>query len=155
MLLSPQRRASRRRLWVGGGVAVVVLAVAAGAGAWAFSGVHLVLDASELGRVELAPFAGSHVRMRARGADGRVIPLLVSHGRLTPRVQVPSGERISLSVVVRRPGWEDWALGRTRRDTLTVQTPVVRVVERWVTVPHGARASVRFDTPVDLVSLAG
>src|SRR5690242_7111402 len=108
----PQRVSSRRRVpkrrshrgrWIG--VAVVSVAVAAAAAVGAFSGVRLVADASALGRVELEPFAGSLVSVDARGADGRSVPLVVSHGRLTPRGQVASGERISVSVVVRRPGW--------------------------------------------------
>jgi peptidoglycan hydrolase-like protein with peptidoglycan-binding domain len=142
-----------RSLWIA--VVVGLVAVAGAAAVWALSGVRLVEDASALGRVELQPFAGSLVRVRALGSDGRAIPLLVSHGRLVPRVQVPSGERISLSVVVRRAGWERWALGATRRETLTVQTPVPNVVNRWLTVPRGARAEVRFVEPVDRVSVAG
>ena len=129
---------------------------AAGAGVvWAFSGARLVADGLALGRVELQPFAGSLVRVRAEGADGRAIPLVVSHGRLTPRAQVAAGERISLTVVVRRPGWERWALGADRRETLTVRTPVAKVVNRWLTVARGARPKVRFDTPIDRVSVAG
>jgi len=133
----------------------VVLVVAAAAVVRVFSGARLVADASALGRVELQPFAGSLVRVHARGADGRAIPLVASHGRLTPRAQVEPGERISLSIVVRRPGWESWALGKTRRETLTVKTPVATVVSPWVTAAPGARAVVRFDTPVDRVSVAG
>src|SRR5439155_11112586 len=149
----PRRRASRRLLWTG--LAVVVLATAGTAAVWAFSGARLVPDASALGRVELQPFAGSLVSVRARAAEGRTIPLVVSHGRLTPRVPVGSGEQISLSITVRRPGWESWALGDVRRETLTVRTPVAEVVNRWVTVAHGTRARVRFTAAVDRVSLPG
>src|SRR5262249_1257701 len=63
--------------------------------------------------------------------------------------------KISISIVVRRPGWESWALGKTRRETLTVKTPVAKVVNPWVTVGPDARANVRFDRPVDRVSVAG
>jgi hypothetical protein len=149
----PRRRAHRGR-WVG--LALVLAAAAAFAVVvWAFSGARLVPDAAALGRVELEPFAGSLELVRASGADGRAIPLVVSHGRLTPRVKVAPGERISLSVVVRRPKWESWALGSTRSETLTVRTPVASVVNRWVTVPRGTRASVRFDRRVDSVSIPG
>jgi peptidoglycan hydrolase-like protein with peptidoglycan-binding domain len=122
---------------------------------WAYSGARVTSDASALGRVALEPFAGSLVSVRARGADGRAIPLVVSHGRLTPRTRVASGERISISVVVRRPGWESWALGSERHETLTVQTPVAKVANRWVHVTHGARAEVRFDRPVERASVEG
>jgi peptidoglycan hydrolase-like protein with peptidoglycan-binding domain len=122
---------------------------------WAFSGVRLVEDSSALGRVELQPFAGSLVSVRAEGVDGRVIPLGVSHGRVTPRMQVAPGTRIVLSVVVRRPSWESWALGRTRRKTLTVVTPTAKVARRWVTVAPDRRAEVQFDTELDRVSVTG
>jgi hypothetical protein len=117
--------------------------------------VSLVADASALGRVELQPFAGSIVSVHAQGADGRAVPLVVSRGRLTPRTRVAPGERISVSVVVRRPGWASWALGAERRETLTVRTPVADLESRWVTVARGARAQVRFDKAVDRVSVAG
>jgi peptidoglycan hydrolase-like protein with peptidoglycan-binding domain len=138
--------------WVA--LALCLCLLAAGVLVWAFSGARVVTDSTALGRVELEPFAGSLVSVRAHGADGRPVPVFVSHGRITPRTRVGSGERISVSVVVRRPGWESWALGAERRETLSVQTPVAKVVDRWVT-GQGARTAVRFDAPVDRVSVAG
>jgi peptidoglycan hydrolase-like protein with peptidoglycan-binding domain len=147
-------RELRTTRWVA--LAAVVVALTAGALAvWAFSGVQLVADSSTLGRVELQMFAGSLVSVQARSSDGQGIPLVVSHGRLTPRTRVAPGERISLAVVVRRPGWASWALGSQRRETLTVRAPVAHVLNRWPTVAHGARLQVRYDTAVDRVSLAG
>jgi peptidoglycan hydrolase-like protein with peptidoglycan-binding domain len=128
---------------------------AAAAVVWAFSGVRLVADGAALGRVDLQPFAGSLVSARARGSGGKPIPLVNSNGRLTPGVPVASGERISITVVVRRPGWESWALGADRRATLTVTTPVAKVADRWVTAAPEKRATVHFDTPVDRVSVPG
>src|SRR5262245_19734076 len=150
----PARRRSHRGHWIGLGV-VVLVAIAGAAAVWAFSGVSLVADASALGRVELQPFAGSIVSVHARGADGRPVALVLSHGRLTPRRQVAPGEQISVAVVVRRPGWASGALGAERRETLTVRTPVADLESRWVTVPRGGQAQVRFDTPVNRVSVAG
>jgi hypothetical protein len=149
----PPRRRSRRWPWIG--LAVVLGAVAGAAAVWSFSGARLVADAAALGRVELQPFAGSLVSVHAQGPDGRAIPLVVSHGRLTPRVPVAPGERISIAVVVRRPGWASWALGKTRRETLTVHTPAAKIASRWVTVALNGLAQVRFDAPVDRVSVAG
>jgi peptidoglycan hydrolase-like protein with peptidoglycan-binding domain len=80
--------------------------------------------------------------------------VVVSHGRLIPRTQVAPGARISVSVVVRRPGWAGWALGRERRETLSVRAPVARVASRWPTVDRG-RVRLRFDAPVDRVSVPG
>ena len=149
----PPRKRSHRGRWIG--LAVVVLVpVATAAVVWAFSGARLVSDRSALGRVELQPFAGRLVSVRARAANGRVIPLTVSHGRITPRRKIAPGERITLSVVVRRPGWASWALGDERRETLTVEAPTAHVANRWVTVARGGHAQVQFDMPVDRVSVA-
>jgi peptidoglycan hydrolase-like protein with peptidoglycan-binding domain len=149
----PRRKRSFRALWIALAVLVVLAAGAAGA-VYAFSGVTLTGDASALGRVHLQLFAGALRTIRATGADGRSIPLVVSHGRLTPRTPVAPGERISIAVVVRRPGWASWALGQERRETLTVETPVAGVANRWVTAAGGT-ALVHFDTPVDRVSVSG
>ena len=151
--MRPHRKTIRIGRWFGIGVAVV--AVAGAVLVWVFSNVRLVADGAALARVELQPFAGSLVSVQARGADGRAVPIAISHGRLTPRVQVAAGERISISVVVRRPGWESWALGTTRHQTLTVRSPVATITNRWPTVARGAPVRVRFDTPVDRVSVAG
>src|SRR6476646_2453617 len=139
--------------WFGLGVAVV--AIAGAVLVWLFSNVRLAADGAALARVELQPFAGSLVSLQVRGADGRAVPVFVSHGRLTPREQVAAGERISISVVVRRPGWESWALGATRHQTLTVRSPVAKISNRWLTVARGAPVRVRFDVPVDRVSVVG
>jgi peptidoglycan hydrolase-like protein with peptidoglycan-binding domain/lipoprotein-anchoring transpeptidase ErfK/SrfK len=131
-----------------------VLAAAAAGAVYAFSGVTLAADAAAIGRVDLQLFAGSVESVHATGPDGRAIPLVVSHGRLTPREPVAPGERISVAVVVRRPGWASWALGKERRETLTVETPVAGRASPWVTA-KGGKATVRYDTPVDRVSVAG
>jgi peptidoglycan hydrolase-like protein with peptidoglycan-binding domain len=135
--------------------AVALVAIGVAVVVWSFSGAALVTDGSALGRVELQPFAGSLVSVEARTADGRAVPLVVSHGRLLPRTRVAPGQRISVSVVVRRPGWESWALGAERRESLSVRTPVATVANRWITVRRGAHVRVRFDMPVDRVSVAG
>ncbi len=149
----PPRKRSHRGRWISLAVVVGVV-VAAAAVVWAFSGASLATDRSALGRVDLQPFAGRLVSVDARAANGRVIPLTVLNGRITPRRRISPGERITLSVVVRRPGWAGWALGAERRETLTVKAPAAHVASRWVTVARDGHAQVRFDAPIDRVSLA-
>jgi peptidoglycan hydrolase-like protein with peptidoglycan-binding domain len=139
---------------LGIGLAAIVVVAGIALAVWSRSGVRLVGDPAALARLEVEQFGGSVVSVRAAGSDGRAIPLVSVHGRLTPSVPVPSGERIAVSVVVRRPGWESWALGRTRHETLTVRTPTTRIADRWVT-PRSGRATLQFSDPVDHVSVAG
>jgi len=135
---------------------VLVCAIAVvGAGVIWWSGVTLSTDPSALARLELQPLAGSVRSLTAYAPDGRAVPVARSHGRLTPRVLVQSGEDVRIDVVVRRPSWLGWLLGHTRRETLSVTTPVAAVVDRWPTLARGAPLELRFTTRVDRVQVAG
>ncbi len=118
----------------------------------AWSGAKLVADATALARVDVEPFGGTLVSARASGPDGRMIPLTTRGGRLTPRVQLTPGERVSVEVVVRRPGWLAWALGRELRTRLTLRAPVAHLSGRWLTVRRGSVVRIRFDQPVSVVA---
>jgi L,D-transpeptidase-like protein/putative peptidoglycan binding protein len=130
-----------------------VLAGFAGA-VYAWSGATLAGDRSALARLDLQPFAGSVARVAA-SADGRPVPLEVRDGRLTPARALAPGERVSISLLVRRPGWSSWALGKTRHVSLSVRAPVAHVRQRWLTVRPGAPVRVGFDTAVSRVTVGG
>jgi hypothetical protein len=144
-------RRSRRGVWIAFAL-VLVFAGAFAAAVALRSGASLVGDSSALARVRLQLFAGRIASVRAFAPDGTAIPLLVSHGRLTPREQLAPGESISVRVVVRRPGWSAWALGAERHERLTVQTPVAHILDRW---PTGSPPLIRFDMPVSAVAVDG
>jgi hypothetical protein len=110
--------------------------------------VTLSGDEAALASIHLQTLAGSLESARATTPAGRPVPLAVHDGRLTPKVRVTPGERISVDVVVRRPGVLSWALGDTRREHLTITTPVVRPTSRWLSVRHGAPVTLAFDGPV-------
>jgi len=112
----------------------------------------MIADATALARVEVQPLGGTLVSASASGPDGRTIPLSVRDGRLTPRVQLTPGERVSLKAVVRRPGWLGWALGRTLHERMTLRAPVAQVSDRWLTVRRGSLVRVQFDQPVRVVA---
>ncbi|MGH2935814.1 MAG: L,D-transpeptidase [Gaiellaceae bacterium] len=133
-------------------LASVVMVVGLFAAAVLFwSGATLAGDPVALARVDVQPFGGTLVSARAFASDGRRIPLEVAGGRLTPRGHVLPGERVTVDVVVRRPGWLGWALGKERHERLTLYAPVAKVSSAWLTVPHGAPVRVRFDQPVSVV----
>ena len=148
------RRRSRRRIWIA--LACVALCAAGAAAAvYLLSGATLAGDPSALARVRLQPFAGSLAEVRAFAPDGTAVPITVRKGRLTPSRPLGPGERVSVSILVRRPSWSRWALGATRRERLTVRTPVAQVRRRWLTVAPGGAPTIRFDTPVSVISLDG
>src|SRR5256714_3579151 len=144
------RRPRHRALW--GLAAVIALALASMAAVWAWSGATLAADATALARVDVQRFGGRVERARAFGPAGRVIPVSVRGGRLTPRARLAPGERVSVEVVVRRPGWLAWALGNESRERLALRTPVAHVRERWLTVPGRSSVRVQFDQPVSVVA---
>ncbi len=128
----------------------VVLAAAATfvTGVLVWSGVSLAGDSTALARVEIEPFGGSLVSVGVLGPGGRRLPVVVRQGSLTPQTPLTPGERVSIDVVVRRPGWFAWALGSERHVRRTVSVPVAHVRERWLTVRPGSPVRVSFDRPV-------
>jgi hypothetical protein len=129
------------------------VAAALAAATYLLSGATLAKDGSALARVRLQPLAGSLAGVVATTPNGKRIQLAVAGGRLVPRTRLEPGEKVTVAVVVRRPSWSAWALGKERHERLTVRTPVADVVERWLNVPPGQRPVVRFDTPVSTVAI--
>jgi peptidoglycan hydrolase-like protein with peptidoglycan-binding domain len=158
MAISPpssRRSPARRPLLWGLLAALVVLALAFVAALVEWSGASLNGDPAALARLKAQPLAGSIESARAFGPSGRPIPLAVHDGRLTPDTKLAPGERVSVDVVVKRPSWLAWALGKQRRETLILRAPVAHVSERWLTVPAGSAVKVGFDQPVSSVVVNG
>src|SRR3954470_1870807 len=148
----PSRRQRRRRRWLVALALVVLALLALAAAVLHWSGATLASDPVALARVDVQPFGGKLVRATAFGPGGRRIPIAVEGGRLTPGVRLDQGERVSVDVVVRRPGWSAWALGHERRERLSLRTPTAHITDRWLTSPPGSTLRVRFDTPVSAVA---
>jgi peptidoglycan hydrolase-like protein with peptidoglycan-binding domain len=134
---------------------LVAVCVGVAATVYFLSGASLSTDQAALAHVRLQQFAGSLESVRASAPDGSAVPLEVQGGLLVPRAKLEPGEVITVSVVVRRPGWSSWALGKERHERLTIRTPVAHVRQQWLTVASGRRPEVRFDQPVSAVSLGG
>jgi hypothetical protein len=145
-------RGAKRRALLGFGAALAIAVLGLVTAVLEWSGASLAGDATALARVSVQPFGGTLVRASAFGAGGRAIPLAVHAGRLTPRTRLSPGERVSVDVVVRRPGWLAWAFGRERRERLTLRAPVAHLTERWLTVRAGSSVRLDFDRPVSAVA---
>ena len=144
------------RVWllIGVIVAVVVCAVL-GAALLAWPHARLAAEGQALARVELPGFAGHVTAVEASSASEGEVPLQLRGGELWPRRAVDAGERLTVVVTVRRPGWAGWLVGHVERRTFAVVTPSARLLGRWLQVNEGAPVTVAFDRPVALVSLRG
>ena len=146
----------RVRVWVMVVVLVLVLCAAVAAAAvLAWPRAHLGADDVGLARISLPGFAGRVTAVEVRSADGTALPVTLRHGQIWPLRTLDSGERVTVEVAVRRPGWAGWLVGRTERRTFTVETPRAHLLGHWLQVKEGAPVTVAFDAPVSRVSLAG
>jgi hypothetical protein len=137
--------APRRSRWWWLPVGVVLVAVTAGlVAALTLSGVTLDRDGAALARIHVQALGGKLRDVSATDAHGHSIPLTVAGGKLTPARPVAPGERISVRVSVRRPGWDGWLLGHTRTERLTITAPVARPQHRFLTRPEGDSVPVAF-----------
>jgi len=134
-------------------VLAVVAAALALAALFAWPRATPAAPGEALARVSLPGFAGHVVAVRVRDENGGEVAVRLRGGELWPRQAVSPGERLTVSLSVRRPGWIGWLVGRTDRRTFTVDTPTVALRGRWLQVRAGAPVRIAFSAPVSLVSL--
>ena len=146
----------RARAWVVTVVAVVVV-LGGLATAAIFAWPHARLSASNdaLARVVLPGFAGRVTAVEVSSATGDRVPVRLQGASLWPLQRLAAGERLTVELTVRRPGWAGWLVGHTQRREFTIATPGVHLLGRWLQVQAGAPVTVAFDAPVALVSLGG
>jgi len=133
--------------------ALTVIAAVLAAAVLVWSGARLAGDPVALARVHVQPLGGTLESAKAFAPNGTEIPLRVNGDELTLDGHVVPGAQVTVDVVVRRPGWLGWALGRTRQLQLRLQAPVATVTNRWLIVPKGRAVRVTFDQPVNLIQV--
>jgi hypothetical protein len=121
---------------------IVVFAV------FATSQPSVASDATALAKVNMALGGGSVVSVRVTGPRGRVIPVTVTGGRITPRVKLRPDERVSVVAVVHRPGWIGWLAGSTDTERLSLTTPTTSLSDQYLTLASGAPLRLSFSQPV-------
>ena len=136
------------------GVLVVVL-VGAAAGALIVSSASasLTTDPEALAKIGL-PLGGGKISsvVVTGGRRGNIIPVVVRGEKVWPKGTIPTGERVTIAVVVKRPGWISWLAGAQERIHLTYVTPTASVKQTYVTLKGGAPLTVHFTKPVAAVS---
>jgi peptidoglycan hydrolase-like protein with peptidoglycan-binding domain len=137
---------------VAAAVLVVLLGVAAAAVALIVSKPSLTTDSTALGKVGL-PLGGGTIESVSvvTGPHSRPIQVNLKGHQLWPQGQVAAGSKVSIDVVIKRPGWVSWLTGKTEHLTLTLTTPTANVRHRYLTLKHGAPLRVGFTQPVATV----
>ena len=129
-----------------GGVAAVAIAFAS-------SSASLQADSRALAKVEL-PLGGGKIErvLVTGGRTGNLLPVQVRGNQIWPRKRITAGERVTIQVVVKRPGAVSWLTGSTEHLRLTLTAPIARVVHPYLTVAAGAPLRVNFNQPVQWVT---
>jgi lipoprotein-anchoring transpeptidase ErfK/SrfK len=139
---------------VAGALLVVALvAVVAGVVIVASTGASLSADPAALARVGV-PIGGGRISSVSvvTGPHAQPVPVRVVGDRIWPRGTIPAGERLSIEVVVTRPGWISWLAGSTDRLRASVVTPAAAVRQSYITLAASQPLRLGFDRPVSVVS---
>jgi peptidoglycan hydrolase-like protein with peptidoglycan-binding domain len=150
-----RRRREHAHIWVTLTLVVVVLAGLAVAALFTWPRASLGADSEALAHLSLPGFAGKVTSVDVRSATGARVPVRLQGGRLWPRHKLAAGERLTVAVTVKRPGWAGWLVGKSERRIFTIRTPSARLLNHWLQVKTGDEVVVAFDEPVSVVSLQG
>ena len=137
------------RYLVGGGVLVVLAVIVIGAITFSSAKATLTADHVALARVGM-PMGGGTIQSVSvvTGPHANAVPVSVRDGQITPTKPVPAGSKLSVQVVVKRPGWISWLAGSSQRLNLTVTAPAAKLRSHFVTVAKGAALRLHFQSPV-------
>ena len=132
---------------------VLLVAGAAVAALLAWPAGAVADSGSGLAGVSLPGFAGTVERVAVTDPAGKPLAVDVRGGTLWPRKRLAPGERLTVTVDIRRPGWIGWLVGDQVTRTVTVLTPVPHIRSTLLQPKRGAAVNVSFAEPVARVSI--
>lgn len=100
------------------------------------------------------PFGGGTIQSVSvvTGPHAKPIPVELRGKQIWPQGRIPAGEKVSIRVVVKHPGWNSWLTGKTETLNLTMRTPSTTVRHRYLTLKGNAPVRVSFRQPVSMVA---
>ena len=131
----------------------LVVAVAAVAALLAWPTVGFAASPSGLAGISLPGFSGHIEHLSVRGPDGKLLPVTLRGGTVWPRVRLRPGERLTVTVEIRRPSWIGWLVGGQEKRTMTVVTPAAHIRSTLLRPHRGTPVTVRFVEPVSRVAV--
>jgi peptidoglycan hydrolase-like protein with peptidoglycan-binding domain len=133
----------------------VVVAVGAGAALLAWPSVGVAASASGLAGISLPGFSGHIEHLSVRGPDGKTVPVELRGDTVWPLARLRPGERLTVTVVIRRPTWIGWLVGGKETRTMTVVTPKAHIRATLLRPKRGSRVLVSFAEPVSRIAIGG
>ncbi len=131
----------------------LVVAAAAVAALLAWPGVGVAASPSGLAGISLPGFSGHVEHLSVKSSDGRLVPVVLRGGTVWPRVRLTPGERLTVTVQIRRPSWIGWLVGGRQKQTMTVVTPAAHIRATLLRPKRGTPVTVSFAEPVSRVAV--
>jgi peptidoglycan hydrolase-like protein with peptidoglycan-binding domain len=146
--LTSQGRRLRPRYFVLGVLLVAILA--AGAAALMLVSAHASLTPATDGLANInMPLGGGTVQSVKVMAHGKRIPVEVRNDpTIWPTKTIPAHTKVSITVVIKRPGWDAWIAGKTERLHTTMMTPSATLVHHYMTLKPGQPVALKFKDPI-------
>jgi len=102
----------------------VIIAAGVGAVIVSSASASLTSDPQALAKLGM-PLGGGNVAsvIAVTGPHSQRVPVVLRGNQIWPRGTLRAGERVTIDVVVKRPGWISWLAGSRERLHLTLVTP--------------------------------
>ncbi|HEY7421354.1 MAG TPA: L,D-transpeptidase family protein [Gaiellaceae bacterium] len=133
----------------------IVVAAAAVAALLAWPSVGVAASPSGLAGITLPGFSGHVEHLTVKDPHGKPVPVVLRGGTVWPRVRLEPGERLTVTVRIRRPGWIGWLVGGQEKRTMTVVTPAAHIRSTLLRPKRGTAVAVSFAEPVSRVAIGG
>jgi peptidoglycan hydrolase-like protein with peptidoglycan-binding domain len=142
------------RVWLLAALAVAFIAAGCVLAAlFAWPTVRVGASPTGLAAVSLPGFSGQVESVSVRDAEGKTLPVVLRRGTLWPQVRLGAGERVTVTLDVRRPSWAGWLVGRRAKQTVTLVTPVAHIRSTVLRPTSGSAVTVQFADPVSRVAI--
>ena len=142
--------APRRGRVVIGGLLLLVLVIGGAAVFLLTTGnASLSTDSAALARIDM-PFQGGKIEgvIVTTGPHARRVPIYLKGDQIWPTKLLRANQKVTIDVVVKRPGWSAWLNGKTQKLHMTMITPVASLKQHYLTLNAGEPVTLKFKEPV-------
>ena len=112
----------------------------------------MLTRASALARVSMPSGGGSVQSVSVvTGPHSRTVAVQMRGDRIWPTKLIPAGEKLTVDLTVKRPGWISWLGGGTETLHMSLTAPAASLRSHYVTVRGSAPLYLHFRAPVSVL----